>query len=329
MKAPLRKTLALLWFALPLQPLLAQADLAPDSQVIAQVGELQISVADFRMALNSARRERYYHAAPPESERTAFENEILEDLIERALLLQEARRRELVADEQAIARSMEKYRAQYGDQIAGVEPAAFYGAIEKRLREDDLIAQLRQQLQQVGEPTEEQVHEFYTANPDKFTQPEQLRLSLILLAVDPAAPAQAWEAARLEAEQLVEEISAGADFEELARLNSADLSASNGGDMGLVHVGRLSGDIQSAVEKMRPGQVSEPVTVLEGMAIFRLDERHPPSLSAYEVARDRAADLWRRDAVAAAWDSAIGILREQASISINQPLLSSLRGEGG
>ena len=187
MKAPLRKTLALLWFALPLQPLLAQADLAPDSQVIAQVGELQISVADFRMALNSARRERYYHAAPPESERTAFENEILEDLIERALLLQEARRRELVADEQAIARSMEKYRAQYGDQIAGVEPAAFYGAIEKRLREDDLIAQLRQQLQQVGEPTEKQVHEFYTANPDKFTQPEQLRLSLILLAVDPAA----------------------------------------------------------------------------------------------------------------------------------------------
>jgi len=312
----------MLWQLLPAQDI---GD--PSAQVVVQVADQAITVADFRIALNNARRERYYHAAPPEAERTAFEDEILGSLVERALLLREASRQGLSVDEQSIARAMEKYRDQYADRITGVEPSAFFGAIEKRLREDELIAQLRGQLQQVAEPTEEQLREYYRDNLDKFTQPEQLRLSLILLAVDPAAPAQAWEAARLEAVQLVDEIASGSDFAELARLHSADMSAGAGGDMGHVHVGRLSGDIQTAVLGMQPGQVSAPVTVLEGVAIFRLDERLPPTVSTYEVARDRAIDLWRRDAVATAWDSAMARLREQTSISINEALLRELRGD--
>jgi hypothetical protein len=50
-------------------------------------------------------------------------------------------------------------------------------------------------------------------------------------------------------------------------------------------------------------------------------------VSTYQVARDRAIDLWRRDAAATAWDSAMARLREQTSVSINEALLRELRGD--
>lgn len=328
MTAPLRKILAAVLAALAWTGAPGQAAEDPNDQVVARVADRQITVGQFRMALNSARRERYYHAAPPESERAAFEREILADLVERALLLGEAERLGLTPDEDAIARAMDKYRAQYADRITVVEPAEFYGAIERRLREDDQLAQLRQRLEQVGEPSAEQVQAFYRDNPDKFTQPEQVRLSLILLAVDPAAPAAAWEAAQLEATQLVEEIREGADFAELAQLHSSDPSASSGGDMGLAHAGRLGGNIQDVVGAMQAGQVSDPVVVLEGVAIFKLVERLPPRLSPFEVARERAAALWHREAVEKAQQRELERLKGGSEITINEELLQQLQGGG-
>ena len=54
-------------------------------------------------------------------------------------------------------------------------------------------------MRKVPEPTEAQARAYYDAHKDLFVEPEKLRLSVILLKVDPSAPKAAWDKARDEA----------------------------------------------------------------------------------------------------------------------------------
>jgi len=58
---------------------------------------------------------------------------------------------------------------------------------------------------------------------------------------------------------LKERVSHGTDFAELARLHSNDLSASRGGDLGWLNPGDTVPEFEQAMNRLRPGEVGEPV----------------------------------------------------------------------
>src|SRR6185503_17229974 len=105
-------------------------------------------------------------------------------------------------------------------------------------------------------------------------------LRIILLKVDPSSPQAKWDGARNEGAAIAKRLKGGADFKQLAKLHSAEGSAEGGGDMGYVHRGMLPESAQEAIDKLKPGEITEPVALLEGMAIFRLEQRKPPKLNA-------------------------------------------------
>jgi parvulin-like peptidyl-prolyl isomerase len=86
----------------------------------------------------------------------------------------------------------------------------------------------------------------------------------------------------------------------------------------------LSGAAQVEIDSLSIGATSDPVTVLEGIAIFRLVERKPPVLRPYAEVRDRAAGLWRRDMAEMKRQALLSELREIAVIQINEEYLASL-----
>src|SRR3954454_11818793 len=131
---------------------------------------------------------------------------------------------------------------------------------------------------------------------------EQLKLSGILVGFSPpgtpAGPGavQRTEAQALEkANDLEKKIKAGGDFAALARSDSDQQQTSvRGGDMGAFAMGdpNIPAAIKTAVAKLQPGQVSEPVRVQGGFFIFKLDNRMAPT---FEQARPSIAQKLQTD----------------------------------
>jgi peptidyl-prolyl cis-trans isomerase SurA len=95
---------------------------------------------------------------------------------------------------------------------------------------------------------------------------------------------------------LKERIDHGADFAELARLHSNDLSAAKGGDLGWLNPGDTVPEFERAMDALKAGQVSEPVRSPFGWHLIQVLERRVDAseervrLHARQVLRERKAD---------------------------------------
>lgn len=80
-------------------------------------------------------------------------------------------------------------------------------------------------------------------------------------------------AAKQKAEDIANQVKGGADFAELAKKNSEDSSASNGGDLGFIEKGQTVPEFEDAAFKLEPGQVSGVVKTQFGYHIIKVTEK--------------------------------------------------------
>lgn len=113
-------------------------------------------------------------------------------------------------------------------------------------------------------------------------QPEYL-LSEIVLPVD--NPAQAERVAQ-DAQRLVQTLREGASFDSLAQQVSAAASAERGGDLGWLAASALPPELIALLERLRPGEISEPMGSPIGYHIFWLRDQR---VAAAPVDSSRAA----------------------------------------
>jgi parvulin-like peptidyl-prolyl isomerase len=297
-----------------------------DDVVFATVDGVEISRNEYEREVYSAARKTFYHGQPPSGEEfIEFRKGVADKMIVRQLLLKEADRRQLEPDRGSIEARLAVYEERYGDterwQTEGEQMVA---ALRERFEQDSVLESLEASVREVGDVDPAAVRQFYEEHPELFTQPAQNRVSLILLGVPASATPAMWKAARDEADRVMQELESGAPFEELASLHSADLTAQAGGDMGYVHQGTLGGDAERAIQELDVGEVSEPIQVLEGMAIFKLTGRKPSQLHSFEEVRQRATDLWMRDAGEQQWNVLVAELRAASEVSVDSDYIVTL-----
>jgi peptidyl-prolyl cis-trans isomerase SurA len=104
----------------------------------------------------------------------------------------------------------------------------------------------------------------------------QSHVAEIFLAVD--NPTQDAEVKAL-ADRLIDQIRAGAHFQELARQFSQSTSAATGGDIGWVTPSQFGPPLDDAIAKMNPQEISYPIRTPAGYYIFYLIERQTPGQS--------------------------------------------------
>lgn len=292
------------------------ADGAP-SAIFAMVDGAAISAQEFEGALAAAIRQKFYHRRPPEDQLAELRGEVTDRLVNRVLLLQEAQRRGIHPDEEKVRVEIAAYDQRYRDRPQWQESRAqVLPALTQALQERSVIAQLEAATRVAPPPDEAGLRAYYESHPEQFTRPEQLRLSMILLKIDPSAPPSAREQTLEQAQDIVSQLANGADFAELARRHSDDSSARDGGDMGYRHRGTLPAGIESEIDKLAPGAISEPLRLLEGVAIFRLAERRPAQLKTLEEVRGTVAELWAREQGETQWRGLLARLRAGAEIRI-------------
>jgi hypothetical protein len=290
-----------------------------DAPVFARVGDDVVTLADYQSALQRAVRGRFYHGTVPRGEMARFQREVGADLVDRVLLLQEADRRRVEPDRDWVQARLDGYDQRYGTSPRWQsERDRLLPELGRALESQSRLHLLEERVRSVTPPDEATLRAYYAANPDKFTEPERFRASVILLRVEPSAPKAVWEAARAEAAGILARLRAGDDFAEIARLRSGDGSASVGGDMGYLHRGMLGDQAQVALDALAPGEIGEPVVLLEGVAIFRLDERPERALLAFDEVRERSRGLWLREHGDRAWNDLLARLRTDTAITVHE-----------
>lgn len=116
-------------------------------------------------------------------------------------------------------------------------------------------------------------------------------------------------------------VSGQADFATMARLHSVDASATRGGDLGWLQAGDTVPEFESAMNALKPGEVSEPVRTPYGYHLLEVVERRTEKAGNPERVRLSARQALRQKKLAEAsfdWERR---LRDEAYVEIRDPQL--------
>jgi len=113
-----------------------------------------------------------------------------------------------------------------------------------------------------------------------------------------------------------ERIISGADFAELAKLNSEDPgSARLGGDLGWTTPGQMVPQFEAAMDSLKPGEISEPFQSQFGWHIVQVLERREIDDSK-RYTENKARELIRQRKIAESTETWLRQLREEAFVEI-------------
>ena len=102
-----------------------------------------------------------------------------------------------------------------------------------------------------------------------------------------------------EAKDIKAKLDAGGDFAALAKEDSKDGSASQGGDLGWFGLGMMVKQFEDAVVALKPGEVSAPVQTQFGWHIIKLIETRPAKKPTLDEVKQELSQTLQQDAVGA------------------------------
>jgi len=131
------------------------------------------------------------------------------------------------------------------------------------------------------------VERAYRQNIEQYTTPEQVRASHILLKTEGKDAADV----RKQAEALLTQARAGADFADLARRHSEDEgSAAQGGDLDYFGRGRMVKEFEDVAFELEPGRISDIVESQFGLHIIKVVDRKPAATTPFEDVKAQIAE---------------------------------------
>lgn len=201
--------------------------------------------------------------------------QVLRGLIDEKLKLQEAKRLNIAVPKTEVDQTVEDLERRNGLPKGGLE--AFLQ--ESGARTLDFIDQIEsevvwgkvinQRYARSIRVSEEEIDAALSQTAAKRGQPEYLTAEIFLPVEDPKVEA---ETAAL-AERLVQQLTSGAAFQNLARGFSQSASAAVGGDLGWVTAGQLSREVDVVLRTLNPGEMSTPIRSLAGFHIVLVRDR--------------------------------------------------------
>ncbi len=285
--------LAALLFASPLIGRGQPAD-PPDDGFAAIVNERVITVGDVREFAQAGELQMRDAFAGEELKRRRQElfNNARDLLIEQALIVEEfnalgGQIPDRVVDDRIkdfIVERFENDRAKFLAALA--EDQITLDEWRARVRERIIVSLLRRQevLDRV-KIAPASLLAAYNARAEAWAVPARAKLRLIVLRLPENADAAAVEERRQLAIRARGRVVAGESFADIAREISQDGKAAAGGDWGLREPADFSEPLRSVIERLAPGEVSDPLETPEAFYLAVVEERQPARVRPLEEVR--------------------------------------------
>lgn len=253
-----------------------------------------------------------------------MKREVLDSLIDQELIWQVVQEKDLYASSEAVEQSLEQLQSQFESKDAFLTRITVEGFTEESYHEHVrrmVSASLYlHRISEAADVTIDQIHDFYSDNPDKFEMPEMVRARHILLKMHPNANEDVRRNIQNRMDSIIAELDAGADFATLAGKYSEDGSNAAGGDLGYFHRDQMVPEFAEAAFATKVGEVSGVVETVYGLHLIKVEDRRPEQVVPEEMAQqqiyDHLLEVERRKAIR----DEIAALRADADIEILIPL---------
>jgi parvulin-like peptidyl-prolyl isomerase len=182
---------------------------------------------------------------------------------------------------------------QEGMTLADLRRQLEKNMLETRVQQNEVLAKIS--------VTEDEAHAYYDAHKNEFTTPSEIMLREILISVpttDRGVNVAQDDAAKAKAEEIRHRVLAGEPFARLAGELSDAQSKANGGLIGPVKSDELAPALQTMLEKIKVGEVSDVIRTQRGYQLLQLESRTEVKVKTFDEARqdisDRIAEEKRR-----------------------------------
>jgi peptidyl-prolyl cis-trans isomerase C len=205
--------------------------------------------------------------------RTQLQDQALELLIDRILLVQEAERLELTPTEAQIEKALEKLAGR-ADGVAGCRAGADTPETRSDLRRRWMIDQVLTRWRAMAKrPSSEEIKRSYRAHRDLFLRPEQAHVAHFVREHRPDEEA---ETTRQIVERARERVLGGENLEAMAA-ESSDCPE-NAGDLGWIQRGVMVDEFEEAIFAAKPGQLTPVFKTLFGFHFARVYDVRPAGI---------------------------------------------------
>ena len=233
--------------------------------------------------------------------RKALRARLLQTLIENRIQLQQAERDKVVIEDAELAENvsdiMKKLKAKDEKEFEELikSQGLTMDGVRKRLREQLMVQRvIRRKVALRISVTEQEIDKYLVDNREKLATGLTFAPRHILVVPDPNKGEEGWLEARKKAEEIYGLLLEGQDFGELAKKFSEDPSGKDGGGLGNIKRGELAPDIEEAIMRLQPGEVSTPFRSQVGYHLFKLDSRETLSGDALVQVRNQVRDILYR-----------------------------------
>ncbi len=268
---------------------------------IARVNDTFLTEADLEEALNEIMPAGRFHRGFSSEKRMSKRPQAFEKMIENELFYQEAVNRKLKIEEERIKKDREKAIKRVGGEKnytatlkrAGLNDELFQAKLRKKYLVERIVTL---EVTEKAEASEKEVRAHYEKNKEKYMRPEARRLTHLLISVKPSATADEKRLKKERAQDILDKIKAGEDMSMVAWDNSDGPYRVKGGDLGLVHRGRLEPSIEKEAFQLDVGQLSNIIETRYGYHIVRVEEiKAPEQLSLEKVSKKIKKELTEKN----------------------------------
>ncbi|MBI3609371.1 MAG: SurA N-terminal domain-containing protein [Nitrospirae bacterium] len=259
-----------------------------DSDPIAKVNNTPITVKMLKQAIEE-RIPATGHRSLSQNRLFEIRQEELNKLIVRELIYQEAIRLGIKVESNEVEAEFSRIAGRFPSEKQFKENLDRQGLTPSDVREGlGRYLMIRKVTEQEVRSkivlTDDELKTYYDGHREQFVIPDAIRLRMILIKVEPGGSEPDWEEGRKKAQGLADRIRAGEDAASLAaEFSEDDETKVNGGDTGLLHQGRLPfTDMEEAAFSRKVGDVVDPVRLLQGYVVFKIEEKRPSKPLSYE-----------------------------------------------
>ncbi len=323
-------------------------------EIIARVNNEIITRSEFDRSKDQLRDDvKQQDPANADAVYTTREKDVLRDLIDQQLLLEKGKDLGITGDTDLIKRLDQMRKDMKLESMEDLEKAATAQGISY----EDFKQNMRNQIitqKVIGEEVgshlsigKEDEQKFYNEHKNELEQPESIRLSEILIAPkivaapavsqdatgsapdaaktqpDPQSDQAALDSASAKANDLLQQIRAGASFEDIAKKNSNGPSAAQGGDLGVFKRGTLAKELEDKTFAMKAGEVTDVIRTKQGYVILKVTNHQMAGIPPLKDIEPKIQDALYYQELQPALRTYLTKLREDAYIDIKQGFVDS------
>jgi len=325
-------------------------------EIIARVNNQIITRSEFARSKDQLRDEvKAQDPGNADQVYTDREKDVLRDLIDQQLLLEKGKDLNITGDTDLVKQLDQMRKDMKLPDLEALEKEA-----EKQgVSWEDFKQQQKNQIitrKVIGEEVgghlsinKDEEQKFYDEHKTEMEQPEYIRLSEILIAPKPATPAAdpnaasgstpaaaapadeakqapdeaTLNAARDKANDLLKQISNGANFEDIAKKYSDGPSAADGGALGMFKRGQLAKELEDKTFAMKSGEVTDVIRTKQGYVILKVLDHQQAGIPPLKDIEPKIQDAIYMQKLQPALRTYLTKLREDAYIDIKSGYVDS------